>query len=87
VASYSVFIKPSAGKELDAVDRKKDRKRIVARIRALGTSSRPEGCEKLSGQFELYRIRVGSYRVIYSINDDANEIHVVKVGHRKDVYR
>ena len=87
MARYSVFIKPSAGKELDAVGQKKDRKRIVLQIHALGMHPRPEGGEKLSGQFELYRIRVGSYRVIYSIDDDVPEVHVVKIGHRKDVYR
>jgi mRNA interferase RelE/StbE len=87
VASYSVFIKPSAGKELEAVRGRKDLERIIARIRALGREARPHGFEKLSGQAELYRIRVGSYRVVYSIDDSAAQVHVVKVGHRKDVYR
>ena len=87
MASYNLLIKPSAGEELDSVGQKKDRKRIVARIQSLRSEPRPEGCEKLSGNFELYRIRVGSYRVIYSIDDGAVEVHVVKIGHRKDVYR
>ena len=87
MASYSLFIKPSAGKELDSIGQKKDRNRIVARIQSLMSEPRPEGCEKLSGRFELYRIRVGSYRVIYSIDDRVVEVHVVKIGHRKDVYR
>ncbi len=87
MASYNLLIKPSAGKELESVGQKKDRKRIVARIQSLRTEPRPEGCEKLSGNFKLYRIRVGSYRVIYSIDAGAVEVHVVKIGHRKDVYR
>ena len=87
MASYSLLIKPSAGKELAAVGHKKDRTRIVGRMRTLSADPRPVGCEKLSGQFELYRIRIGSYRVIYSIDDEAAEVHIVKVGHRKDVYR
>lgn len=87
MASYSLLIKPSAGKELDSVGPKKDRKRIVARIKTLKSEPRPEGFEKLSGRFELYRLRVGSYRVIYSIDDRAIEVQVVKIGHRKDVYR
>ena len=87
MASYNLLIKPSAGKELESVGQKKDRRRIVARIQSLRSEPRPEGCEKLSGKFELYRIRVGSYRVIYSIDDGAVEVHVVKIGHRKDVYR
>ncbi|MCI0422637.1 MAG: type II toxin-antitoxin system RelE/ParE family toxin [Acidobacteria bacterium] len=77
MASYSVLIKPGAGRELEGVSQKKDRERIIARI----------GCEKLSGQFGLYRVRVGSYRVVYAIDDSATEVHVVKVGHRRDVYR
>jgi mRNA interferase RelE/StbE len=87
VASYKVLIKPSAGKELEAVGHMKDRIRIIRKIRTLGKDPRPAGSEKLSGPFELYRIRVGSYRVIYSIDDEAVEVHVVKIGHRKDVYR
>ena len=87
MASYNLLIKPSAGKELESVGQKKDRKRIVARIQSLRSEPRPEGCEKLSGKFELYQIRVGRYRVIYSIDDGAVEVHVVKIDDRKDVYR
>ncbi len=87
MASYSVLIKPSAGRELEAVGQKKDRERIITRIRSLGSEPRPHGCEKLSGQFDLYRVRVGSYRVVYAVDDSATEVHVVKVGHRREVYR
>ena len=83
---YRIFIKPSALKEIEGIDRKADRQRVVRRIRGLATDPRPPGCEKLSGRSK-YRVRQGSYRVIYSIEDDLLVIYVVKVGHRKDVYR
>ncbi len=87
MASYSVFIKRSAAKEIEAVDPKKDRARLVERIRALGADPRAVGCEKLAGPDDLYRVRVGAYRIVYAIDDKAAEVHVVKVGHRRDVYR
>jgi mRNA interferase RelE/StbE len=87
VASYKILIKPSAAKEIEAVDPKKDRQRIVASILALAGDPRPVGCEKLAGQSDRYRIRVGRYRIVYSIIDDELLVHVVRVGHRKDVYR
>ena len=87
MASYRVLIKASAAKELEAVDQKKDRQRIVAGIRSLADDPRPSGCEKLAGQDDRYRIRVGRYRIIYEIGDTQLVVFVVKVGHRKDVYR
>jgi mRNA interferase RelE/StbE len=85
VASYRLLIKPSAVKELEAVPTK-DRRRLVARLRALSVDPRPSGCEKLSGR-DLYRIRQGDYRLLYSIEDQALIILVIKVGHRGGVYR
>jgi mRNA interferase RelE/StbE len=87
VASYRVLIKPSAAKEIEAVDRKRDRQRIVASILALADDPRPAGCEKLAGQTDRYRIRIGRIRVVYSIGDDELVVLVVRVAHRKDVYR
>jgi mRNA interferase RelE/StbE len=87
VARYKVLIKPSAAREIEAVDQKKDRQRIVARIRSLGGEPRPHGSEKLAGESERYRLRVGRYRVIYSIADRDLLVFVVRVAHRKDVYR
>ena len=66
---------------------KKDRRRIVARIQALAEDPRPSGCEKLSGEADRYRVRVGRYRVVYSVGDAELTVVVVRVGHRKDVYR
>jgi mRNA interferase RelE/StbE len=69
----------------EAVDQKKDRQRIVAGIRLLADDPRPPDCEKLAGGDDRYRIRVGRYRVIYSVGDRELLVVVVRVGHRKDV--
>jgi mRNA interferase RelE/StbE len=85
VASYRLLIKPSAGKEIEALP-KQDRRRIVAKIMTLSGDPRPPGCEKLSGRHQ-YRLRQGSYRILYEIRDIDLVVVVVKVGHRRDVYR
>jgi mRNA interferase RelE/StbE len=85
VASYSVFIKPSAVKELEAVPTR-DRQRIARRIQRLGDDPRPPGAEKLSG-LDRYRLRQGNYRIIYAIEDDRLVVLVVRIGHRREVYR
>jgi mRNA interferase RelE/StbE len=87
VASYRVLIKPSAAKEIEAVDQKKDRQRIVASILELAKEPRPVGCEKLAGEGDRYRVRVGRYRVVYTIADAELQVLVVRVADRKDVYR
>ena len=87
MASYRVLIKSSAAREIEAVDQKKDRQRIVASIRSLADDPRPPGCDKLAGEDDRYRIRVGRYRIIYSVGDGELLVVVVRVGHRKDVYR
>ena len=87
MASYRVLIKPSAAKEIEAVGRKEDRQRIVTRVRSLARDPRPYGGEKLSGREDLYRLRVGRYRVVYSVGDAELVVVIVRVGHRKDVYR
>ena len=83
---YRVFIKTSALKEIEAIGQKADRQRIVRRIRGLAADPRPPGCEKLSRR-DRYRLRQGEYRIVYSIEDENLVVYVVKVGHRKDVYR
>ena len=85
MAVYKIFFKKSVGKDLEALP-EKDLKKILKRIKMLGDDPRPSGCEKLTGQ-ERYRLRQGNYRILYSIQDDELTIWVVKVGHRKDVYR
>lgn len=85
MANYELRIKPSAAKELERLPRK-DRQKIVQKIRALASEPRPHGSEKLSAE-EKYRVRQGDYRVVYSVNDDYRIVLIVKVGHRKGVYR
>ncbi len=85
MASYSLQIKRSAVKEVEALPLK-DRRRIVRKIQALARNPRPEGCEKLSGQ-DKYRLRQGDYRILYSVDDAAEAAVIVKIDHRRDVYR
>jgi mRNA interferase RelE/StbE len=87
VARYSVRILRSAAKEIEALATKKDRLAIIRRIESLAVEPRGTGCEKLAGREDLYRVRQGRYRIVYSIEDDVLTVVVVKVGHRKDVYR
>ncbi len=86
MASYRVFIKPSAASEIEAISRKVDRRRLVQRIAQLADDPRPAGSQKLSGHAR-YRLRQGPYRIVYSVSDEDRVVYVVKVGHRKDVYR
>ena len=85
MASCRLLIKPSAAKELENL-RRKDRARIVQRISRLAAHPRPPGCEKLSGH-DQFRVRPGDFRVVYSIDDAEPSVLVVKIGHRRDVYR
>ena len=85
MASYSLFLKPSAVKELEALPLVQ-RRRVVTRIRTLAAEPRPHGSEKLSGK-EKYRVRQGTYRVLYTIDDAKHEVVVVRIAHRRDVYR
>ncbi len=85
MAGYEIFFRESVWKELKKIP-KADLKKILSRIEQLGNDPRPKGCEKLTG-LELYRIRQGNYRIVYSIQDNELTIWVVKVGNRKDVYR
>ena len=86
MARFRVLIKPSAVKELESIPRKRDRQQIVRRIEKLADDPRPRGCQKLAGQ-NRYRIRKGIYRIIYEIDNEELLVYVVKLGHRKDVYR
>ncbi len=85
MAGYKVYFKESVEKDFGAIP-KKDLQKIMRRIEALAKDPRPTGHEKLTGQ-ERYRVRQGRYRIVYSIQDELLTIWVVKVGHRKDIYR
>lgn len=85
MASYELVFKKSVAKDLRAFP-KLDVRRILQRIRSLADNPRPMGCEKLSGQ-ERYRVRQGTYRIIYEIEDNRLIVTVVKVAHRREAYR
>ena len=82
---YKVFFKKSVEKDFRSIP-KSDLKKILIKIEQLTREPRPLGCEKLVGQ-DRYRVRRGKYRIVYSIQDYELTVWVVKVGHRKDVYR
>lgn len=85
MAKYRIEFKPSVWKDLDSIP-KTDRLRILKSIERLSNDPRPAGSKKLSGS-ERYRIRQGNYRILYSIEDDRLVVVVVKVGHRREVYK
>jgi len=85
VAKYTLHIKQSAQKELDALDDALFA-RIDRKILALADNPRPPGCKKLSGFKDQWRIRIGNYRVVYVIEDAIITVTVTRVAHRREVY-
>ena len=85
MANYSIEIKKSAAKEIEKLP-VPILKKVMQKITSLSENPRPNGCKKLTAD-EKYRIRVGKYRILYSIEDAVLIVFVVKVSHRKDVYR
>jgi len=85
MAKYIISIKSTAAKELDDIPKKELRK-IIKRIQSLAENPRVHGAQKLSGQ-EQYRVRQGDYRIVYSIKDKDSIIDIVKIGHRREIYR
>ena len=85
MAKYKILLKKSAEKELAKIPTK-DCKRIVKRIKSLRDNPRPFGTQKLNNN-ELYRIRQGNYRIVYTVQDNELIIWVIKIGHRREVYR
>ena len=85
MGKYELVVRKSVAKDLRAIPNV-DVKRILNRIRALANDPRPAGCERLSGQAR-YRIRQGRYRIVYEIEDTRLVVLVIKVAHRRDVYR
>ena len=86
MASYKLTIQKSAQKEIRKLSNE-IRSTVVDLISRLAEDLRPKGCEKLKGSKFSYRIRLRDYRIVYSIKDNELKIQVVKVGHRKDIYR
>jgi len=85
MAGYSLFFKESVQKDFNGIP-KKDLRKILSRIRSLEGDPCPQGCEKLTGK-DRYRMRQGRYRIVYAVQDEERTVTVVKIGHRKDVYR
>lgn len=83
---YEVGLSPKAEKQLDALPRPIQR-RIVEAVEGLESNPRPHGIKKLEGADNLWRIRVGDYRIVYTIEDDQLIVLVVKIGHRREIYR
>jgi mRNA interferase RelE/StbE len=85
VGSYAVRFKPSARNEIEDLPNPL-LQRVFSKIEALAHNPRPAGCKKLRNSTDLWRIRVGDYRVVYSIDDGRKVIEVLRVRHRRDVY-
>jgi mRNA interferase RelE/StbE len=83
---YAVYFKPSADRQLRRLPEDMQR-RLVGEISLLALDPRPAGAVKLKGAEDLSRIRVGTYRIVYEIEDRALVVLVLRVAHRKDVYR
>lgn len=85
-ARYEIRLSRRATKALAALERR-DQQRIRAAIELLAENPRPPACIALVGEDGVYRVRVGDYRIVYEVVDDALLIHVVRIGHRREVYR
>jgi len=85
VAEYAVDIKPSARKELYALSNRLIA-RLAPKIEGLGSDPRPPGCRKLRGYKDMWRVRVGDYRLVYIIDDAHKTVSVTRVAHRREVY-
>jgi mRNA interferase RelE/StbE len=86
MARYRIEISATAERKIRKLPRA-DQIRVIRVIQALATHPRPPGCRKLSGYDDVFRVRIGRYRVLYAIEDRRLVIIVLKVGDRKDVYR
>lgn len=86
MSSYRVEFTTAAAKELRKLD-PAIRRRILSGIAELERDPRPAGCKKLTGESNAWRIRIGDYRVLYEVMDDALVVTVVRVAHRREVYQ
>jgi len=85
MAAYKIFFRQSVLKDIAKIP-KRELQRIIKRIENLASDPRPRVCEKISGK-DRFRIRQGNCRIVYSIQDDELTIWVIKIGHRRDIYR
>ncbi len=83
---YTVEVSPAAGRQIRKLDRN-PQERVLARIEKLQEDPRPHDASKLQAPEDLYRIRVGDFRIVYQVEDDRLLVLIVKVGNRKEIYR
>jgi mRNA interferase RelE/StbE len=85
VNSYAVELKPSARKELESLPNTV-LMRVIGKIESLARDPRPAGCKKLKGYADVWRVRIGDWRIVYVINDATRLVSVTRVAHRSRVY-
>ena len=85
MSSYTVQVKPSAQRELEALP-DDVLPRVLQKMETLRESPRPAGCKKLKGYKDQWRVRVGAWRVVYIIDDTAKLISITRIAHRREVY-
>jgi len=83
---YEIYILPRVYKTLKRLP-KEYLHRILERIQRLSQEPRPQGCKKLRGREDVYRMRVGDYRILYRVRDGERRVVILNIGHRKDIYR
>lgn len=86
INTYRILISKKAAKELRKLP-KQAVKAIAATIDQLSTDPRPDGCKKLEAYLNAYRVRVGNYRIVYSVEDKELLVEVIRVGDRKEIYK
>lgn len=86
MAEYSIEVSATAERQIKKLT-KRDQHRVINVIKQLGVEPRPRGCRKLRAYDDIYRVRTGVFRILYSVEDDRLLVLVLKVGHRKGVYR
>lgn len=85
MSTYRIELRTSAARSLSRLP-KQTQQRIAVAIDALAQEPRPNGCKKLKGHAETWRVRVGDYRVLYTVQDDVLCVEVIRIAQRKDVY-
>jgi mRNA interferase RelE/StbE len=86
MGSYQIRWKGSAARELKKLPQTTIQ-RVLDTVEALSVAPRPHGARRLVGTEHTYRLRVGDYRIVYTVEDDVLLVHIIRVGHRRDVYR
>lgn len=84
--AYEVQLARRAVRTLASLERR-EQQRVRAALDLLAENPRPPSCVAMQGEDSVYRVRVGDYRIVYEIVDDVLLIHVVRIGHRREVYR